>query len=125
MEREDAQPMVLLTEADPLVGLDLSDALARAGYRVIGPVATAAQALRRLEEEQPTLAVIDVLLKDGRCSALARGLRARGVPFLVHSVCRRDQRLTVDFQGVPWLSKPALPTDVIASLDELVPAAAS
>lgn len=115
----DAQPLVLLTDADPLVSMDLGDALQKAGYRVLGPVDTVVQALRQLEEEVPTLAVIDVMLKDGRCSALARHLRVRGVPFLVHSGCRRDQRLTVDFEGIPWLPKPAWPYDIVATLDEL------
>ncbi|GEP07052.1 helix-turn-helix domain-containing protein [Methylobacterium oxalidis] len=113
------QPVILLTEADPLVGMDLSDALERAGYRVLGPVGTMAEALRHLEQGTPTLAIIDVLLKDGRCTALARGLRQRGVPFLVHSGCRQDQRLAGEFQDVPWLGKPALPEDVVALCGQL------
>lgn len=115
----DAQPVVLLTEADAVIGVDLSDALEEAGYRVVGPVDTVAKALCHLADEAPTLAVIDVALKDGRCSTLARHLRARGVPFLVHSGCRQDRRLTVDFEGAPWLPKPAYPSDIIATLDDL------
>ena len=112
-------PVVLLTESDALIGADLSDALEKAGYRVLGPLDTMAEALRVLEQDKPSLAVIDVLLKDGRCSALVRELRQRGVPFLVHSSCRQDQRLAGDFVGAPWLSKPAMPWDVVATLDEL------
>jgi DNA-binding response OmpR family regulator len=95
------------------------EGLEQVGYRVLGPVDNATLALRHLEEEAPTLAVIDVLLKDGRCSALARELRSRRVPFLVHSGCRQDQRLTVDFQDTPWLPKPVWPHDIVATLDEL------
>src|ERR1700712_2240612 len=115
----DQQPVVLLTETDAMIGADLSDALEKAGYRVLGPVGTMAEALHLLEQDKPTLAVIDVLLKDGRCTALVRELRERSVPFLVHSGCRQDQRLAADFQGAPWLSKPALPWDVVALCDEL------
>ena len=115
----DQQPVVLLTETDAMIGADLSDALEKAGYRVLGPVGTMAEALHLLEQDKPTLAVIDVLLKDGRCTALVRELRQRSVPFLVHSGCRQDQRLAADFQGAPWLSKPATPWDVVSTLDEL------
>jgi CRP-like cAMP-binding protein/CheY-like chemotaxis protein len=115
----DQQPVVLLTETDAMIGADLSDALEKAGYRVLGPVGTMTEALHLLEQDRPTLAVIDVLLKDDRCTALARELRQRGVPFLVHSDCRQDQRLAADFQGAPWLSKPATPEDVVSTLDEL------
>ena len=113
------QPVVLLTEDDALVATDLRDALEKASYRVVGPLATTREALSLIEEEAPTLAIIDIMLRDGPCTELARALRQRGVPFLVHSGCRPDEPLAGDFQGVPWLSKPAVAWDVVALLDEL------
>src|SRR6195952_3028931 len=67
----DQHPVVLLSESDALIGMDPCDALEKAGYRVVGPVGTMAEALQHLEQDRPTLAVIDVLLRDGRCTALA------------------------------------------------------
>ena len=116
----DHQPSVLLIEDDALIGFDLSDALQSAGYRVLGPLATAAEALSLLGQETPTLAVVDIMLKDGPCTELVRELRQRGVPFLVHSGCRLDEPLAGEFLGVPWLSKPAMLEDVVALLDELL-----
>jgi CRP-like cAMP-binding protein len=113
------RPSVLLTEDDALIGFDLCDALQREGYRVLGPVATAAEALRLVDRETPVLAVVDIMLKDGPCAELARELRQRGVPFFVHSGCRKDEPLAGEFQGVSWLSKPAMPEDVLALVDEL------
>ena len=113
------QPVVLLAEADALVGMDLSDALAKAGYRVLGPFATSPEALAALERERPTLAVLDVVLRDGVCIALEHALRQRGVPFLVQSMMRQDELSARGFQEVPWLSKPALPEDVVLLLEEL------
>jgi CRP-like cAMP-binding protein/ActR/RegA family two-component response regulator len=118
------QPSVLLTEDDALIGFDLCDVLERAGYRVLGPVVTAAEALSLLDRETPVLAVIDIMLKDGPCAELARDLRERGVPFLVHSGCRKDEPLAGEFQGVTWLSKPAMPEDVLALVDEMAGVAA-
>jgi CRP-like cAMP-binding protein len=117
--KPDHRPSVLLTEDNALIGFDLRDALERAGYRVLGPVATAAEAVSLLDRETPALAVIDIMLKDGPCAGLARDLGQRGVPFLVHSGCRKDEPLAGEFQGVAWLSKPAMPQDVIALADEL------
>lgn len=116
----DHQPSVLLIEDDALIGFDLSDALQHAGYRVLGPLVTAAEAVSLLEQETPTLAVVDIMLKDGPCTELVRKLRQRGVPFLVHSGARQDEPLAGEFQGVPWLSKPAMLEDVVALLDELL-----
>jgi CRP-like cAMP-binding protein len=113
------QPIVLLAEADALVGMDLSDVLEKAGYQVLGPFATAQEASAAMERESPTLAILDVVLRDGDCTALRHGLDQRGIPFLVHSSLRRDEPRALNFQGVPWLDKPALPEDVVALADEL------
>ena len=50
MEQMGQRSVVLLTETDPIIAVDLSDALERAGYRVLGPVDTAAEALRLVEQ---------------------------------------------------------------------------
>lgn len=113
------QPLVLLAEPDALVGMDLSDALKTAGYSVLGPFPTTSEALAAVEQASPALAVIDVVLRDGVCTSLERELRQRGVPFLVHSGLQQDEPRAMGFQGVPWLTKPALPEDVVALVDEL------
>lgn len=114
------QPVVLLAEADAIVGIDLGDALEQAGYRVLGPFATSREALAAMEQESPTLAIVDVVLRDGVCTTLGNELRQRGVPFLVHSsLQQQDGSPALSFQGVPWLTKPALPEDVVLVLGEL------
>lgn len=113
------RPIVLLAEADAIVGMNLSEALETAGYRVIGPFATAPEALVALAQENPTLAVVDIVLRDGVCTALERELRQRAVPFIVHSSLRQDEPDASNFQGVPWVGKPALPEDVVVLASEL------
>ena len=113
------QPTVLLAEADPFVSMDLSDALEEAGYRVLGPFETTPEAVAAIEQERPTLAVVDVKLRDGFCIALGRALRQHGIPFLIHSVLGPDEPRALGFQNVPWLEKPASPADVVVLLDEL------
>lgn len=121
----DEQPSVLLAEELPLVGMDLSDTLEQAGYRVLGPAATAAEALSLLEQETPTLAVIGIALTDKLCAELVHALRQRGVAFLLHSGYCQDDLLADAFRDVPWIIKPAPPEDVVSVLDELSLTAAS
>ncbi|WP_267427966.1 helix-turn-helix domain-containing protein [Methylobacterium sp. GC_Met_2] len=112
--------MVLIAESDALLAMDLSDSLGRAGYRVLGPAITVSEALRLFVEEKPTVAVIDVALRDGSCADLAHALRRLDVPFLVHSGWQQNQLLGSDFQGAPWLTRPALPADIVICVNELV-----
>lgn len=119
------RPLVLLAEADALVAEDLGNALNQAGYRVLGPFATTAEALAAIEWERPALAVLDVKLRDSVCTALGQELRQRGVPILVHSGLQQDDPRTLGFRGLPWLSKPALPNDVVALLAEMASQTAS
>ncbi len=119
MDLDAQRPLVLVAEADAMVAEDVSDALRDAGYRVLGPFATTGDALAAMEQESPALAVVDVKLRDGFCTALGRELRHRDVPLLVHSGLQRDEPRALGFQDVPWISKPALPRDIVALLDEL------
>ncbi|WP_027172099.1 helix-turn-helix domain-containing protein [Methylobacterium sp. 10] len=113
------QPIVLLAEADALVAADLGDMLRRKAYCVLGPFRTGAEALPSLMRETPTLAIVDIMLKDGACTDLLRELRQRRIPFLVHSAYQPDQSLAPDCQGVPWLTKPASPEEVVALCDQI------
>ena len=76
--------VILVAEDEALVALVLELALTAAGHRVLGPVATAAGALRLAEEGRPDLALLDVnLAEGGDGAAVARALRDRhGTPCL-------------------------------------------
>lgn len=117
--RVDPSPTVMIVEDDALVGLDLGDAVASAGFRIAGPFNTLVDALAQVRWRTPDLAVIDVHLKDGLSSELARELRRCDVPFVVHTAWRRDGALCPEMQEAPWLAKPALPSEVIAILSRL------
>lgn len=122
MVYDDARPVVLLTEDNALVGLDLRDTLEAAGYRVAGPFVRTTDALFWLARETPDLALLDVMLADGPSNALAHALRESGVPFVVYSGRRPSDTFASDFVGAPWLDKSAKP-DVIANrLGELTSA---
>ena len=113
------QPVVLLSEDNALVALDLRDALEAAGYRVAGPFGREADALFWLMQETPDLALLDVMLEDGPSDALAHELRRLGVPFLVHSGRHPGEALARAFADAPWLDKPASCRAVLMHLSQL------
>lgn len=115
----EGQPVVLLTETDALLGLDLSQALESAGYRVIGPLGAAEEALAQIEQAAPSLAVVDATPADRACTDLLRELRLRGVPCLIHTDGEPSTAFADHTDGVRWLRKPAWPWDVVVTLDEL------
>lgn len=117
MTQPDQNDFVLLVQTDPIVGLDLADALTDAGYRVSEPAWTAAEAERCLAHRDPALAVIDLATADG--ARLARTLRRRGVPLLVCAERGSAPDPSAEFADVPCLTKPAWHRDVIATMDRL------
>ncbi|MCA0301291.1 MAG: response regulator [Proteobacteria bacterium] len=96
---------VLIVEDDYLIAEGLSRAIEDDGFSVIGPVGTAAGALRVLRREQPDAALLDVRLRQGDSLEVARALRQRGVPFAVVSGYTRES-LPPEMAAVPFLAKP-------------------
>lgn len=114
-----ARGLVLLAETDPVIGLDLADALEAAGYQVTGPIRTAAEAEAWLALWHPIAAVIDATLADGAGAALARVLRERSIPFLVHGSAIGSDQIGEPLFGAPYLSRPAWHRDVVGLLIQL------
>jgi DNA-binding response OmpR family regulator len=77
---------VLVVEADAIIGLDLSDALDEAGYEVIGPHATCAEALAWLDVEMPHAAILDLTLENGKCADVGRFLKEKQIPLVAFSI---------------------------------------
>jgi two-component system, response regulator PdtaR len=113
-----ARGLVLLAETDPVLGLDLADALETAGYQVTGPIRTVAAAEAWLAQWQPAAAVIEAMLADGSSAGLAQVLRARRVPFLVHAAPGGNS-CPGALAGAPRLTRPAWHRDVVELLGQL------
>src|SRR3954447_7374345 len=78
---------VLVVEDEFVVATDYQVLLWRLGCEVLGPAASAAEALVLLRHERPDAALLDVRLRDGRVTPVAEALRAAGVPFVLVSAC--------------------------------------
>jgi DNA-binding response OmpR family regulator len=66
---------VLVVEDEFIIAMDLKFTLEEHGWRVIGPVATVAGALRLLDVERPTAALLDVNLGSELVTPVAEALR--------------------------------------------------
>jgi DNA-binding response OmpR family regulator len=100
-------PLVLVLEDEAAISILLEDELKAAGYRVAGPFATCARALQSLQSETPDMAVLDTILPDGSCRALAAELTRRGVPFVVYSGAFQDHDASPELLNAVWIEKPS------------------
>jgi PAS domain S-box-containing protein len=103
--KRNAKPRVLLVEDEALVAMMIQDTLAEFGFQVIGPIASASEALAAARDSQFDAAVLDINLGDGMVYTVAEILSKRGVPFVFVTGYDAD---SVDsrFAGVPILQKP-------------------
>lgn len=96
---------VLVVEDEFYLADDLARTLAAHGADVVGPVASAEDAERLVEDAPPDCAVIDMNLLGDTTFRVADCLDRAGVPFLIASGYGSDM-LPERFSDVPYLEKP-------------------
>lgn len=109
---------ILIIEDEPLVLLDLEDALAQAGARNLVPFSSIDDALAYLENEKPDAAIVDMLMHNQSSAQVVDVLLNAGVPVLVYSGAKPDPKNESEriFVGLNWLSKPASPETIMNAL---------
>lgn len=100
-DKTDDQPLkecrILIVEDEYLIAIDIADAITRLGGTVLGPCADVATARRLLAETQADAAVLDLNLKGGKVTELARDLDATGMTIMYHT----GYETTVAEEGLP------------------------
>jgi DNA-binding response OmpR family regulator len=104
---------VLVVEDEFMIGFDVCQQLASAGYEVMGPATSVRKALRL--EPGCDVAVLDVNLGRETCEPVARKLRESGKPFVVLTGYSPDN-LASSFNDATILTKPPCMTDVVAAV---------
>jgi len=96
-----------------MIGLDVSQRLASAGYEVVGLASSVRKALRL----EPTcdVAVLDVNLDGETSEPVARKLRESGKPFIVLTGYSPDN-LASSYNHATILTKPHCLDDVLAAV---------
>jgi DNA-binding response OmpR family regulator len=110
---------ILLVEDQAIVSMLVEEELTEAGYTILGPFSTCAAALDWLKQGTPDLALLDLQLRDGPCTDVARELQGRGVPFAVFSGAMREDAAPI-FQNAPWIEKPSRLDQLTTTLASLV-----
>jgi DNA-binding response OmpR family regulator len=108
---------VLVVEDEPLIAMGLADQMRDAGAIVVGPCATAQQAIDVLQANDLDVAIIDFVLADENSEGLQAALETKGIPFVVLTgypriLVRRNDRQRV-------LSKPVSPKVLFSALKDL------
>jgi len=107
---------ILVAEDEHLVAMDLVQAIEDADGRVVGPVATVAEAMALLSSEAIEGAIIDANLADRDATPLAVALMDRSVPFVIYTGSDAPPQLDALRAELLIVAKPARPIRVLAAL---------
>lgn len=106
---------VLIVEDEPLVGMEIADALEQAGFTVLGPVGSNEDAMGLLAEQGCDGAVLDVNLGRETSEPLARKLAKEGVPFVTLTGYAPEQ-VPAAYRDALLMTKPILTEVLVAEL---------
>ncbi len=106
---------VLIVEDEFLIALDLEDVVRDAKAEVI-LAATADEALKELDRDTVTLAVLDFNLAKGTSQAVAHRLVRDGIAFIFHTALTD---LPTVFPSAPVVPKPTTSQHLIAVLERI------
>lgn len=110
---------VLLVEDQMLIAMDVEFMLEDAGIAHVVTAPSAADALRRLKDFTPDVAVLDVNLGSGTSAPVAIELKRRGVPFIFATGYGDRSMIPADCEDISVLAKPYEREPLIAALREL------
>jgi DNA-binding response OmpR family regulator len=100
--------IVLVVEDEFLVALDMETILVDAGFEVMGPAGSVAEALLLIKDHEPDAALLDNNLNGHSVGPAAVALRERHVPFAFVTGNDRDS-LPSGFASVTVVRKPFNP----------------
>jgi PAS domain S-box-containing protein len=113
------RPRVLVVEDEALVAIEITHALTRAGFDVVGPARSVRAAIQFLKCSGCDAAVLDINLGGETSEAIAIELTANETPFVTLSGYSPEQHHPV-FAGAPALRKPLQLQLLIAELSKCI-----
>lgn len=103
----------MVVEDEPIVGMDIEAILSEDGLQVVGPVASAVEALELIGAGQVDCALIDFVLTDGDASDVVAKLADRSIPFAFVTGLSRDGIPPV-YGDIPTVSKPFATAELLS-----------
>ncbi len=114
------QRQVLILEDDGSIAMDLTLLLEDNGYRVVGPARTCVDALALLKARKVDAAILDFLLGDENCEAVADELDCKFIPWALCTILKRRE-LPNQYRKVPRIGKPYTPSELLQVVRKLRP----
>jgi len=97
---------ILIAEDQAMVALDLAHVVEELGGRVVGPVASVAEAMKCIQEQPVAAAILDANLVDRDVTPLAIHLLDQGTPFVIYTGTGLPDELVKSYPAVPVVLKP-------------------
>ena len=113
-------PKILVVEDEMMLATLVQDELDLAGYEVLGPVATQAEAVEAALDGNPDLIVMDIRLQTGDGIDAAIEIRKRtGIRVVFASAYSDQLTLTRAQLAKPagWVAKPYTPLELLAAIE--------
>lgn len=111
---------VLLVEDNAMIALDIEDILISSGVSTVHLVNTLAQA-ERLQDTPFDFAILDFNLGNENTEALAKKLKAKGVPVVFVSGYAEPLSMPKELLDVPIVVKPFTPVDLVSTIQSVNP----
>lgn len=108
--------VILLVEDEPFIAIDMEETLLKAGYSVEAR-SSRTDALRWISTHTPSVAILDVYLKDGDGTEIALILQARDVPIIFCSGGRPND-LPEGFRAASWVHKPYMDGELLRAVSK-------
>jgi len=111
---------VLLVEDQMIIAMDVEGMLEDSGIGTVVTASSVDEALRRLKDFAPDVAVLDVNLGSRTSAPVAEELRRRNIPFLFATGYGDQAMIPPGSEGAPVLPKPYERNSLIATLRSLL-----
>lgn len=111
-----SQKAILIVEDNCFLAMDLAAAVEELDGQVVGPVATAADALLLLDQHEIAGAVLDCQLFDRDVTPVVLTLVGKGVPLVIQTGTGVPAALAEAHPDLPLLMKPVKPHKVLELL---------
>jgi CheY-like chemotaxis protein len=110
---------VLIVEDEPLIALELHDALHEAGASILAAT-TIEDALELIAYAQICAAIVDVNLGGQDCSSVCHALTKRSIPFIFYTGYSEAPSLS-QWPSAPAVGKPAEGSTMVDKIVQLLP----
>ena len=110
---------ILVCEDEPLIALEIADGFTNAGARVL-KVRSFAHALIAVEDEVPSVVILDHALTDGESSQLRECLKERNIPYVLHSGYGTREHGWAAADNAAYVPKPASPQHLVTTVEGLL-----